>query len=162
MCIRFRFSWNARTFERPKQLINSSPNHYDFPCLVDEIAEPHPDMYIKVTAFIVSKKFYYMHVWVSTWNAASCRIDEQRRLRLKVSEYYAICTRIKRSKYYEHCKDKPRPNIIVIVRIQVVRILNNWLHKRYWNKGVRILCYFKDKQCSNITCIIIVNNRIEL
>ena len=27
----------------------------DFPCLVDEIAKPRPDMNIKVTAFTVSK-----------------------------------------------------------------------------------------------------------
>ena len=29
----------------------------DFPCLADEIAEPCPDMNIKVTAFTLSKKF---------------------------------------------------------------------------------------------------------
>ena len=34
----------------------------DFPCLADEIAEPRPDMNIKVTAFTVSKKFYYTSV----------------------------------------------------------------------------------------------------
>ena len=28
----------------------------DFPCLADEIAEPHPDMIIKVAAFTVSEK----------------------------------------------------------------------------------------------------------
>ena len=28
----------------------------DFPCLADEIAEPHPDMNIKVAAFTVSEK----------------------------------------------------------------------------------------------------------
>ena len=28
----------------------------DFPCLGDEIAEPHPDMNIKVAAFTVSEK----------------------------------------------------------------------------------------------------------
>ena len=28
----------------------------DFPSLVDEIAEPHPDMNIKVAAFTVSEK----------------------------------------------------------------------------------------------------------
>ena len=28
----------------------------DFPCLADEIAEPRPDMNIKVTAFTVSEK----------------------------------------------------------------------------------------------------------
>ena len=31
----------------------------DFPCLADEIAEPRPDMNIKVTAFTEIKKFYY-------------------------------------------------------------------------------------------------------
>ena len=31
----------------------------DFPSLADEIAEARPDMNIKVTAFTVSKKFYY-------------------------------------------------------------------------------------------------------
>ena len=33
-----------------------------FPCLADEIAEPRPDMNIKVTAFTESMKFYYMIV----------------------------------------------------------------------------------------------------
>ena len=33
----------------------------DFPCLADEIAEPHPDINIKVTAFIKSKKFYFTY-----------------------------------------------------------------------------------------------------
>ena len=28
----------------------------DFPCFADEIAEPHPDMNIKVAAFTVSEK----------------------------------------------------------------------------------------------------------
>ena len=28
----------------------------DFPCLLDEIAEPHPDMKIKVAPFTVSEK----------------------------------------------------------------------------------------------------------
>ena len=28
----------------------------DFPCLADEIAEPHPNMNIKVAAFTVSEK----------------------------------------------------------------------------------------------------------
>ena len=32
----------------------------DFPRLADEIAEPRPDMNIKVTAFTESKKFYYI------------------------------------------------------------------------------------------------------
>ena len=31
-------------------------NKPDFPCLADEIAEPHPDMNIKVAAFTVSEK----------------------------------------------------------------------------------------------------------
>ena len=31
----------------------------DFPSLADEIAEPHPDINIKVTAFTENKKFYY-------------------------------------------------------------------------------------------------------
>ena len=52
--IRLGFSWNARTFARPKQLINSIEP--DFPCLADEIAEPRPDMNIKVAAFTVSEK----------------------------------------------------------------------------------------------------------
>ena len=30
----------------------------------------------------------------------------------RVSEYYAVCIRIKVSKYYDHCKDKPRPKIM--------------------------------------------------
>ena len=34
----------------------------DFPSLADKIAEPRPDMNIKVTAFTVSKKFYYTPV----------------------------------------------------------------------------------------------------
>ena len=34
------------------QIINRS----DFPSLADEIAEPHPDMSIKVAAFTVSEK----------------------------------------------------------------------------------------------------------
>ena len=34
------------------QIINKA----DFPSLADEIAEPHPDMYIKVTAFTLSEK----------------------------------------------------------------------------------------------------------
>ena len=32
----------------------------DFPCLADEIAEPRPDMNIKVAALTESKKFYYI------------------------------------------------------------------------------------------------------
>ena len=31
----------------------------DCPCLTGEIAEPRPDMNIKVAAFTESKKFYY-------------------------------------------------------------------------------------------------------
>ena len=38
-------------FVRPKKLID-----HDFPALADEIAEPRPDMNIKVTAFTVSEK----------------------------------------------------------------------------------------------------------
>ena len=57
MCIRLEFSWNARTFARPKQLIIQIEP--DFPCLADEIAEPRPFMNIKVTTFLESKKFYY-------------------------------------------------------------------------------------------------------
>ena len=52
-------SWNARTFARPKLLINYSPNYkYNliFPCLADDIAEPRPDMNIRVAAFTVSEK----------------------------------------------------------------------------------------------------------
>ena len=43
---------------RPKKLIKSLPNYNkpDFPSLADEIAEPRPDMNIKVAAFTVSKK----------------------------------------------------------------------------------------------------------
>ena len=32
-------------------------NKPDFPCLADEIAEPRPDMNIKVAAFTVSEKY---------------------------------------------------------------------------------------------------------
>ena len=32
----------------------------DFPCFADEIAEPRPDMNIKVAAFTVSEKFVYI------------------------------------------------------------------------------------------------------
>ena len=58
MCIWLGFSCDARTFVRPKHLIYSSPNQKepDSPCLADEIAEPRPDMNIKVAAFTVSKK----------------------------------------------------------------------------------------------------------
>ena len=34
----------------------------DFPCLAEAIAEPRPDMIIKVTAFTEGKKFYYTNV----------------------------------------------------------------------------------------------------
>ena len=39
-------------------------NKLDFPSLADEIAEPHPDMSIKVAAFTVSEKSSntYMHI----------------------------------------------------------------------------------------------------
>ena len=62
------FSWNARTFARPKQLIDSSPNNkyiveHDFPCLADEIAETRPDMNIKITTFTESEKLYYTYIW---------------------------------------------------------------------------------------------------
>ena len=43
----------------PKKLINHLPNYkynIDFPSLADEIADPHPDMNIKVVAFTVSEK----------------------------------------------------------------------------------------------------------
>ena len=42
-----------------QKLINSLPNQKikpDIPSLADEIAEPHPDMNIKVAAFTVSEK----------------------------------------------------------------------------------------------------------
>ena len=45
---------NAGTFARPKKLINSIKP--DFPCLADEIAEPRPNMNIKVAAFTVIEK----------------------------------------------------------------------------------------------------------
>ena len=54
VCIRLGFSLTARTFARLKKLINSLKP--DFPSLADEIAELHPDMNIKVTAFTVSEK----------------------------------------------------------------------------------------------------------
>ena len=44
VCIQLEFSQNARTFARPKQLINSIEP--DFPCSAGEIAEPCPDMKI--------------------------------------------------------------------------------------------------------------------
>ena len=39
----------------PYQIIHKP----DFPSLADEIAEPHPDMNIKVSAFTVSEKSIY-------------------------------------------------------------------------------------------------------
>ena len=55
----------------------------DFPSLAGEIAEPHPDMNIKVTAFKVSKKFYYTSyqltiiiVWL--WQSSETWIQAQR------------------------------------------------------------------------------------
>ena len=57
MCIRLGFSWNARTFARPKQLTNQ----LDFSCLADEIAEQRPDMNIEGTAFTVGEKS------INTW-----------------------------------------------------------------------------------------------
>ena len=52
---------NARTFARPKKLINhvNFTKLYikpDFPSLADDIAEPRPDVNNKVAAFIVSEK----------------------------------------------------------------------------------------------------------
>ena len=54
---------------RLKKLINYLPNYKknpDFPSLGDEIAEPHPDMNIKVAAFTVSEKSInrYMFLWI--------------------------------------------------------------------------------------------------
>ena len=49
----------ARAFARPKKLINALQIYKkkpDFPSLADEIAEPRPDMNIKVAAFTVSEK----------------------------------------------------------------------------------------------------------
>ena len=54
VCIRLGFSSNARTFARLKKVINYLPNYKLN--LADEIAEPHPDMNIKVVAFTVSEK----------------------------------------------------------------------------------------------------------
>ena len=42
----------------------------DFPSFADEIAEPRPDMNIKVTAFTVSKTFYYTSLHKVLWVAA--------------------------------------------------------------------------------------------
>ena len=41
-------------------------NKPDFPSLADEIAEPHPEMNIKVAAFTVSEKSSNIHVprWI--------------------------------------------------------------------------------------------------
>ena len=61
VCIRLGFSCNARTFARPKQLIYSSPNLPDFPCLADEIAIPRAEMNIKVAAFTESEKSIYTY-----------------------------------------------------------------------------------------------------
>ena len=54
-----RIFMNEHTFVRPKQHINSIEP--DFPCLGDEIAEPRPDMNIKVAAFTVSEKSINIH-----------------------------------------------------------------------------------------------------
>ena len=41
----------------------------DFPCLADEIAEPHPGMNIKVAAFTVSEKSINMvHLFANALN----------------------------------------------------------------------------------------------
>ena len=48
-----------------KKLINSLPNYIkktDFPSLADELAEPRPDMNIKVAAFTVSEKS--SNIWI--------------------------------------------------------------------------------------------------
>ena len=45
--------------------LNSSPNYKYFPCIADEIAEPRPDMNIKVTAFTESKTSYYTRIVLS-------------------------------------------------------------------------------------------------
>ena len=52
--IRPGLPWNARTFAWPKKLINSIKP--DFPSIADEIAEPRPDMNIKVATFTVREK----------------------------------------------------------------------------------------------------------
>ena len=59
VCNRLGFSGNARTFARLKKLIYSLPNYKKKPAfssLADEIAEPRPDMNIKVAALTVSEK----------------------------------------------------------------------------------------------------------
>ena len=64
VCIRLGFSaW-------PKQLFNSFPSFKepDFPCLADEIAEPRPDMNIKVAAFTVSKKSISIQIFKNSAN----------------------------------------------------------------------------------------------
>ena len=38
----------------------------DFPSVADEIADPHPDMNIKVAAFTVSEKS--INIWASSWH----------------------------------------------------------------------------------------------
>ena len=40
----------------------------DFPSLADEIAEPHPDMNIKVAAFTVSEKSSHTHPRAIHWS----------------------------------------------------------------------------------------------
>ena len=45
-----------------KQLNNSLPIEPDFPFCADEIAEPRPDMNIKVTAFAETKKLHYTRI----------------------------------------------------------------------------------------------------
>ena len=56
--IRLGFSWEARTFAAQKayKLFTKLWIKPDFPSLADEIAEPRPDMNIKVAAFTVSVK----------------------------------------------------------------------------------------------------------
>ena len=57
---------NARTFTRLKKLIGSLSNYTinpAFPSLVDEIAEPRPDMNIKVAAFTVSESLIIPNFW---------------------------------------------------------------------------------------------------
>ena len=66
---KYEFSvYTVRIFMKCKQVCVAQTTYYfftklsiepDFPCLADEIAEPCPDMNIKVAAFTESKKFYY-------------------------------------------------------------------------------------------------------
>ena len=51
--VRIFMNCTARTFARLFTKLKIKP---DFPSLADEIAEPHPDMNIKVAAFTVSEK----------------------------------------------------------------------------------------------------------